>query len=98
MLGDLISSDQKGFLKGRYVGENTRLVYEVMSYLKEQDKNGMLLLIDFEKAFDTLSWKYILLVEIQDTYNIEMHIAKWSKQKQYEEFEEKLGVLEGIML
>ena len=38
-----------------------------------------------------------LLVEIQDTYNIEMHIAKRSKQKQYEEFEEKWGVLEGIM-
>ncbi len=38
-----------------------------------------------------------LLVEIQDTYTIEMHIAKQSKQKQYEEFEEKWGVLEGIM-
>ena len=77
MLGDLISSDQKGFLKSRYVGENTRLVYEVMSYLKEQDKNGMLLLIDFEKAFNTLSWKYIL--QVLECYGFVQSIIKWYK-------------------
>ena len=77
VFGDLFSSDQKGFLKGHYIGETTRLVYDVMSYLKEQDKNGMLFVIDFEKAFDTLSWKCIL--QVLESYGFGQSFRKWYK-------------------
>ncbi len=55
----LINENQKGFLKNRYIGENTRLVYDVMQYMDEKDLAGLLLLIDFEKAFDSVSWRFI---------------------------------------
>ncbi len=78
VLGDLISRDQKGFLEGRtYIGENAKLVYVVRSYLKEQDKNGMLLLLDFEKAFDTLSWKYIM--QVLQSFGFGQSFVKWYK-------------------
>ena len=30
-----------------------------MNYLRSEDQSRMLLLLDFEKAFDTLYWEYI---------------------------------------
>ena len=31
-LNDMISTSQTGFMSGRYIGENTRLIYDLMSY------------------------------------------------------------------
>ena len=58
-LPHLIKSDQKGFMKGRFIGENTRLVYDIMQYLEVHKMPGLLLLIYFEKAFDSVEWKFI---------------------------------------
>jgi hypothetical protein len=55
----LISNDQTGFIPGRYIGENTRLIYDILHFTEEQDILGILLLIDFEKAFDSISWMFI---------------------------------------
>lgn len=59
MLDTIISPDQTGFIRGRYIGENTRLIYDLMQYTEENDIPGVLFMIDFEKAFDTVSWKFI---------------------------------------
>ena len=58
-LHKLISDTQTGFIKGRYIGESTRLVYDIMEYLENKQKPGLLMLIDFEKAFDSISWKFM---------------------------------------
>ena len=47
------------FISGRYIGENTRLIYDIMNYTDEFNIPGLLLIIDFEKAFDTMSWEFI---------------------------------------
>ena len=49
MLDKLISKDQYGFIAGRYLGENTRFIYDVMQYAEENNLAGLILLIDFEK-------------------------------------------------
>jgi hypothetical protein len=59
ILRNIISETQKGFLKGRYIGECTRLIYDLIDKLEEDDIPGLLLLIDFEKAFDTVEWSFI---------------------------------------
>ena len=59
VLDKLIDKDQTDFIKGRYIGENIRLIYDIMSYTEQHDIPGLLLLIDFEKAFDSLSWSFI---------------------------------------
>ena len=59
VIDNLISKDRIGFLKGRFIGENTGLVYDTLLYTEQNDIPGMLLLKDFDKAFDSLSWSFI---------------------------------------
>ena len=59
VINKLISKDQTGFIKGRYIGENIRLIYDLMNYTEQNNIQGLLLLIDFEKAFNSLSWQFI---------------------------------------
>ena len=46
-------SDTTKFLKGRYIGECVRIISDLMDKL-EDDIPGLLMLVDFEKAFDTV--------------------------------------------
>ena len=58
-LEHIISSSQSGFLKGRHMGECTRIIYDIMYHTEKKHIPGLLMLIDFEKAFDSLSWKFL---------------------------------------
>ncbi len=60
VLPSIIDSDQTGFLEGRYIGENIRTIADLIEYTSLKDMPGILLLIDFEKAFDTVKWSYII--------------------------------------
>ena len=62
MLPELINEDQTGFMSGRYIGDNLRLIYDMIAYLKEKNLPGLLLNIDFEKAFDSVDWKFMFKV------------------------------------
>ena len=59
ILPKIIGEEQKGFLTGRYIGENIRMLYDVLSYTEKNNLPGMVMLIDFEKAFDSISWSFI---------------------------------------
>lgn len=59
LLPDLINYDQTGFIRGRFIGENIRLIDSVICYAKENNIPGLLLFLDFEKAFDTIEWPFI---------------------------------------
>ena len=67
IIGDLIEPAQSGFLKGRYIGENIRLIYDVLNYAERHDKSGILMSVDFEAAFDSVSWEF--LCEALKQYN-----------------------------
>ena len=54
----IINKDQTGFIKGRSIVENLRVIYDVMKFTEEQKIPGLIMLIDFEKAFDSLSWNF----------------------------------------
>jgi hypothetical protein len=40
-------------MKGRYIGECTRLIFDPIERAEEENIPGILLLFDFEKACDT---------------------------------------------
>ena len=59
VLDILVSKSQTGFVPGRYIGESLRLIYDLMEYAERKRIKGLLMLIDFEKAFDSISWKFL---------------------------------------
>ena len=46
-------------MKGKHIGESIRILYDVLLYTGEENNPGFLLTIDFEKAFDSVSWSFI---------------------------------------
>jgi len=50
----LIHADQKAYLQNRYVGEITRSTYDILDHAKHNNLPGLILLLDFAKAFDSI--------------------------------------------
>ena len=74
-LPKLINNDQTGFIKGRFIGENIRLIDSIINYTANTNIPGLILLLDFEKAFDTLEWPFI--EKTLQHYGFGLSIQKW---------------------
>ena len=59
ILPKIINNDRTGFLKDRFIGENIRLIDSIINYTNTEQIPGLLLFIDFEKAFDKIEWSFI---------------------------------------
>ncbi len=55
----IIDEDQTGYIKGRYKGSNIRLIEDTILFAKTHNLPGIILNIDFEKAFDSIIWNFI---------------------------------------
>ena len=55
----IIEKDQTGFVTGRFVGDNTRLTYDLIEYLKSKGMHALFLSLDIEGAFNSVSWTFI---------------------------------------
>ena len=73
----LIHNDQTGFISGRYIGENIRNLYNLLQYTDNSHIPGLLLLIDFEKDFDSIAWSFIY--KVLDFFKFGESIKKWVK-------------------
>ena len=60
VLDSIIGEWQKAYLPNRYIGDATRNTYDIFQYAKNNNLPGIVLLIDFSKAFDSISYNYIL--------------------------------------
>ena len=77
VLPNLINLDQTGFLKGRFIGENIRLIDSIIQCATEKNIPGLLLFIDFEKAFDSLEWPFIH--DTLRSYGFSASLINWVK-------------------
>ena len=71
----IISKEQKGFLEYRSISDCTRLMHDLIVECQLKEISGLILLIDFEKAFDSLSWAYIK--ECLTLLNFGANFMKW---------------------
>jgi len=75
VLPKLISEDQSGYVEGRYIGNNIRFIYDLIDYLKVSKLPGLLLSVDFEKAFDSLDWSF--MNRVLEAFGFGNDICKW---------------------
>ena len=62
-------------MAGHYIGKNIRIIYDLLYYTEKENVPGLLLLVDFEKAFDSVSWFFIN--KVLDFYNLGSSFKKW---------------------
>ena len=60
ILKNIINPDQVGYLAGRFIGENIRTTSDILSFCMSNKKSALITLIDFEKAFDSVRWSFLL--------------------------------------
>ena len=73
----LINEDQTGYVKSRYIGENIRLILDLIELTDTMKIPGRLAFIDFEKAFDSLEWEFIF--KTLKYFNLGHDIIRWVK-------------------
>ena len=74
-LPKMVHRDQKGFVKGRSIHDNLLDIQALIAVCEDLDEEGMLILLDIQKAFDNLSWKFLASVLIQ--YNFPDSFIRW---------------------
>ena len=77
VLPKLINNDQTGFLKGRFIGENIRLIDGLINHTVARNIPGLLMFLDFEKAFDSVEWSFIW--KTLSAFNFGSSLINWIK-------------------
>ena len=60
VLPTIIHHNQTGFINDRYIGETVRSIFDLMDFTLSKNIPGLLIFIDFHKAFDSLEWNFLL--------------------------------------
>ena len=55
----ILNTEQTGYITNRYISKNVRLIADVISYTNPQYNPGLILQVQFERAFDTIAWHFI---------------------------------------
>ena len=77
-LPTVIGLDQKGFVDGRFIGEVTRLLYDTIhDAYTTKGKKGIIMSIDFEKAFDSVSFSF--MEKVIETAGFPKRMRTWVK-------------------
>jgi len=60
LLPKLISQEPTGFVEGRQILDNIIHAHEMIHTLKVQRREGTIIQLDLEKAYDKISWHYMI--------------------------------------
>ena len=61
-IGDIIDEDQAGFIRGRQTKDNIRRSLHIIDQIRCKKAGAVLVGLDAEKAFDTVSWAFLYQV------------------------------------
>ena len=78
----IIHQNQTGYVKDRYIGETVRSIFDIMEFTDTENVPGILIFIDFKKAFNTLEWSYMYLLRCLNAFNFGSDFINWVKTYQ----------------
>jgi exonuclease III len=59
VMDSIISKSQSAFIKGRFLADGVVVLNEIVDYAKRSNKECLILKVDFEKAYDSVSWDFL---------------------------------------
>jgi len=74
-LTEIINYNQKGFLAGRFIGENINNAFSLIEYCRTNNIAGLLLFLDYNKAFDCVEWN--MIEKTLKFFGFKENIVKW---------------------
>ncbi|KAJ9539315.1 hypothetical protein OSB04_032048 [Centaurea solstitialis] len=78
VIDHVIGKEQTGFLKGRSILEGPLIISEVISWAKFAKRKDFVFKVDFDKAFDSVSWEY--LDEVMEQMRFGQKWRRWIKE------------------
>lgn len=64
----MIVETQSAFIAGRNILVGPLMINELLSWLKGSNRNALLFKVDFNKAFDSLNWNFLVSIMEQLGY------------------------------
>ena len=77
ILPSIIQADQRGFVKGRFIGENIMDSITILHELENLSDKAVCIALDLYKAFNTVKWNYMF--KVLDHYKFPNIVIKWMK-------------------
>ena len=77
IINKIINPNQSAYIRGRYIRANARLILDIFEYCENFYEDGILLFLDFEKAFDSIEWNF--LYKTLNKFNFRQNFIKWVK-------------------
>lgn len=59
VMGKIINKCQSGFIKSRNIMDGVMALHEILHDTKVKKKDGLVLKLDFEKAYDKINWNFL---------------------------------------
>jgi exonuclease III len=72
VLSEIIHTDQTGCIEGRFIGQNVRLIDDI---IENSEKDEVILMLDQEKAFDRVEWDW--LYKVLSKFGFGKNFVKW---------------------
>ena len=75
ILPKIVHPDQKGFIRGRNIQDNLWDFQSLLALGDDLTTEGMIILLDIQKAFDSIGWSFIRSVLVQ--YQLPNYFVTW---------------------
>jgi hypothetical protein len=75
VLNKIIHTDQKGFVEGRNISENNRMIVDIIEFADKEDEECVIIFVDQQKAFDRMKWGWLNYV--MECFNFGLKFREW---------------------
>ena len=77
VIPSIISTSQTGYVQGRNITDTIRLVQDIIHIAEIEQIPGILLMVDFQKAYNSIEWHFI--IQALEYFNFGQSLIRWVK-------------------